>query len=660
MFRSALVGLFGGAVSLLVACSGAGGGAVGESGQEVDFAPPLPGSTCPTDGAVWVAPAGVTPGAVDGKGGTWSASPLFATGAPGLAAYWSFTWASAASVPADFGALGSYVAALGGAPVQRDCPAVTALGSSVTDQVWTTMRNENAQRTSRLGTLPSASGLTSVRVAVVDSAAQAYTSGTNDTSDHGRTVGRAIRELSCPAEFAGTLISPSPLIAEPLLAGPIVNPVVGPSSPCVGQVSNFPALVQLTPTTTDTTLGGYFGTESELAGAIARAVDSWLGEPAATRPPHLVVNLSVGWDSGQGYGGEYVDVPSTLPPAARAVQAAITHAVCHGALVVAAAGNQSSPGSSGPMFPAAWESHAGPTTRDCTVFEGAATLPADPATVTYRPLVHAVGGLDAADAPLSNTRPLGRPRLAAYGEDVVTVDPRAVHTDMLSGTSMAAANVSGIASAVWGYLPAATANQVMQLVYDSSVTLANDTADFGVGTARETIHRAALCDSVKAATGGTFACNTPAAYTGAPPALAFTTLDLGFAATPVAAALVAAPSLPTTAGLSQPWVTSQPGSPSCTTCQTHGAMYYVGTNPAPSPYSASAGVITRKTSTSGGPVTEYFQFAPPTSSATNFANYAVAIPTTGVTGTVTSVTVTWGVTGGATAYQTTAPLAVGP
>jgi hypothetical protein len=497
-------------------------------------------------------------------------------------------------------------------------------------------------------------------VAVIDSAATPYASLTNDTFDHGRTVGRSIRELSCPDEFSGGGIATqlAPFAREGTVILP--TPIVGASGPCIGQITNSPALIHLTPTTTNTTLGGYYGTESELAVAIVQAVSSWLAEPAATHPPHLVVNLSVGWDSGQGYGGEYEDEPATLPAATRAVQAAITHAVCRGALVVAAAGNMSTPSSTGPMYPAAWEVHAGPTTAACIEAEGTATLPADPNAVKYRPLLHAVAALDAVDSPLSNTRPLGRPRMAAYGQDVVTVDPRAVHTDMLSGTSMAAANVSGIAASVWGYMPTATANQVMELVYDNAVAL-TDTADFSLVSPLPTIKRAALCDAVKAASEGTFTCTTPAAYAGTPVSLNWPSLDPGFAAAALSAPLATASSLPSEpGGESQPWVTSQPGAPSCTTCIMKTRTAYLGTNAPPSSYTVTSGVITLKTRViSGSTVTEYYSFTPPPATATNATNYTVSLGPSTVAGIVTSATVTWSVSG-ASSYQTTAPMTIVP
>jgi hypothetical protein len=655
MLRKGVAGVVG-SVVLALGCS-APGTTVEQSASELAVLPPpsLPGSTCPTSKAIWIAPAGTSAAVVAGAGGSWTPAPLFRSELPGFAGYVSYTWSSATEASPDWASLAKYAAGVGATPVQRDCPSVTALGS-ITDDVWTTMRAKNAERTSKLGALPGVAGVSTVQVAVVDSAATAYSSMTNDTFDHGRTVGRSIRELSCPSEFSGGGIATD--IVPFGVSGPL--PIVGGSGPCIGQIANFPALIQLSATTTNTTLGGYFGTQSELAVAIATSVDSWLAEPAATRPPHLVVNLSVGWDSGQGYGGEYVDEPSTLPPASRAVATAIAHAVCRGGLVVAAAGNQSTAASSGPMFPAAWEMHPGPTAAACTALEGSATLPADPTSVTYRPFVHAVGGLDEVDQPLSNTRPLGRPRMAAYGQDVVTSDPRAVHTDMLSGTSMAAANVTGIAASVWGYMPSATANQVMQVVYDNGVGL-SETADFALGSLTPTIKRASLCDAVKAAMSGTFTCATPAAYVGTPVAINWATLDPGFEVAPLAAPLATAASLPSSpGGPSEPWVTSQPGSPSCTTCNMKGRVAYVGTNPVLPGYSVTSGTITLKTKvTSTSTVTEYYSFTPPAASAPNGQNYALALGSSSVTGTVTSAAVTWSVTG-PTTYQTTAPMSISP
>src|SRR5262249_28042934 len=98
---------------------------------------------------------------------------------------------------------------------------------------------------------------------------------------------------------------------------------------------------------------GYVGTQTDVARAIKRAVDEWKKHSES----RLVINLSLGWEC------------SVASPDTQAAYAAIKHAVCTGALVVAAAGNQTSDANvTGPMCPGAWERLPAPT--DCDAFEG--------------------------------------------------------------------------------------------------------------------------------------------------------------------------------------------------------------------------------------------------------------------------------------------------
>src|SRR5262249_10576183 len=133
--------------------------------------------------------------------------------------------------------------------------------------------------------------------------------------------------------------------------------------PCIGRVANHLALPRQAGDVVNTIQGGYYGTQTELAVALYRAVSAWMMAPAATREPRLVLNLRVGWDSITAYGGAYPgnNVASLAGPV-RSVHAAITHAVCQGALVVSAAGNVSAGPSptTGPMYPAGWERKPAP------------------------------------------------------------------------------------------------------------------------------------------------------------------------------------------------------------------------------------------------------------------------------------------------------------
>jgi hypothetical protein len=90
-------------------------------------------------------------------------------------------------------------------------------------------------------------------------------------------------------------------------------------------------------------------------------------------------------------------------------------------------------------------------------------------TSRYAPLVHSVGGVDGRDERLAITRPWGHPRLAAYGMEVTAPAKKVEkgYTEPLTGTSMSAAIVSGIAAGVWRARPTLTAAEVIGLVYSS-------------------------------------------------------------------------------------------------------------------------------------------------------------------------------------------------
>lgn len=621
-------------MAMAMGCSGATGPSENDAIAGTEDALGSAGQTCPSNRAVWYSSNNAVPLAtVNGVGGKWASARLFAgTASPELARYWSFTWSPSTNAAPDFTTLTGYTAKLGKDVPQRDCPAVVGL-SSISDAtaVWTSLRAKGWDRTARLAQLPAGSAST-VRVAVVDSAARSYASTLTDTLGHGRAVGRAVRDLACPADAATT------------------------GAQCLGEVENYAALVHLTPTSTNPVAGGYYGTQSELAQAIVGATDDWVKAATATRLAHLVVNLSVGWDSAQGYGGEYA-VPADLPGAARAVHAAVRHAVCRGGLVVAAAGNRSGLASSGPMFPAQWETHAAPTADECAVLEGTRTLPAD--TATYRPLVYAAGALDAIDRPIASTRLNGRPRLAAYGSNVVSGDPRAVHTDILTGTSMAAATVSGIAAAVWAYRPTATANEVMNLVYSSGVDL-GVAPDFRLGTAAGSVRRVSHCGALRAATNGTFRCPTPAANTGSTVLFdsSWTNVDPGFSAPPMAATEIFQADLPIAASaVSTPWVTPQPGSPGCDVCgfSSLGKLYLHIYPATPWGYHITQAVVTVKRSyvLPGQSWYRYFTYYPPSSGD---VSYSVS----GITGgSYASASVTFYVAGYYGTYQTTSPVLIG-
>jgi hypothetical protein len=204
--------------------------------------------------------------------------------------------------------------------------------------------------------------------------------------------------------------------------------------------------------------GGHFGYQSDLAAAIERAVDAWRqgGEPHGHR---LVVNLSLGWLG--AFGGAAGDTSAELAPA-RSVHAAIQKAVCRGALVFAASGNDSggTAHASGMIYPAAWTVQDRPTAARCKAFGKPAA-----GYVAVGRLLEAVGGVDGADRALAIARPLSTPRLVAPGSLGTALDTDGQPLAPLTGTSVSTAVASAAAAVAWAYVPSLDAPAVAESVY---------------------------------------------------------------------------------------------------------------------------------------------------------------------------------------------------
>ncbi len=253
--------------------------------------------------------------------------------------------------------------------------------------------------------------------------------------------------------------------------------------------------------------GGHFGSPGELATAIVEATA--IGGP-------LVINLSLGWapvtpmDDGAlppnhlsllGAGASGVAGP------VRAAHAALVYAVCGGALVVAAAGNDPiGAGETGALLPAGWAGLAAPDGGACAGLgfggPGAATV--------GRGLVEAVGGVDLADGPLVNGRAGSRPRLVAPAQHAA-VQRGGWH--VFSGTSAAAASASGAAAAVWNHDPGRDPGAVADAVYAGGVDLSAELGDAELcGPAHcAPVRRLAVCGAVAGVAPG-LACGAPPAF----------------------------------------------------------------------------------------------------------------------------------------------------
>ncbi|WP_428263786.1 S8/S53 family peptidase [Haliangium sp.] len=457
------------------------------------------------------------------RGGTWKTGRLFEqtldTEPPDQpppsvegerARYCVYEWSSPADAAPDLAPL----EALRGSGLELDrdghAMAPTAAGASniITRMVWKRLRSAVHRHVDRVERLPGpAQGPDRIRVAVIDAsppgAGEERRDGVpNDGRlGHGMAVGMVAREFGCPLPLE-------------------------PEAPCVAQVVNYLGLPVVKGRKLDLEHGGYSGHLSHLAISINSAVSDWVYhlENAAPEERHnrLIINLSVGWDP--DFGGAVETSPRELRPAIRAVYKALTRAACRGALVIVAAGN--APGgpdpSGGPMYPAGWETEFAPDRAQCEQYVAQANsdgrrrysewLAREASrgrrvfapTGVYRPLVHAVGAVRADDRPIVLTRAGGRPRLAAVGAHVVAPtwthggqqapDEDSGPTEVLTGTSMAAAVVSGVAASVWAYRPELSPAEVMDIVYSSGVAL-NRGAEFylaGSGAAPR-IRRVSQC-----------------------------------------------------------------------------------------------------------------------------------------------------------------------
>src|SRR6185436_18202207 len=128
---------------------------------------------------------------------------------------------------------------------------------------------------------------------------------------------------------------------------------------------------------------GRFGSPVDLALAIQAEVHPT--PPSDKKPDHLILNLSVGWDSDLLHKGLGAVAPDGLNAEELAVYAALVDAAKHDVLTIAAAGNGQGgqqPGQ-GPLLPAGWYVKA-PKTKLSPAF-----LPDPP-----DPVIWSIGAID--------------------------------------------------------------------------------------------------------------------------------------------------------------------------------------------------------------------------------------------------------------------------
>jgi hypothetical protein len=284
-----------------------------------------------------------------------------------------------------------------------------------------------------------------VMLAIIDATPRTLGMKVPDRSGHGFAVSRVAGTLACANPDSPEC--DKRVVAH--LALPIIDEVAG----------NYDE---------DWKTGGRTGTMIHLYDALDAAIEEWRKNRKTKPDQRLVINLSIGWDP--------IKIDENDPSAVR-IRTLLERAWCMGALIVAAAGNFT--GSSGPIYPAAFESMQAPSADRCDVVTelppGTTKRPAaaaGKASARYAPLVHSVGAVDVFDMRMLVNRRWGQPRLSALGAAVTVPGPEGMpHTPPMTGTSMSAAIVSGIAAAVWTAEPKRDAAGVMQAIYEGAVEL---------------------------------------------------------------------------------------------------------------------------------------------------------------------------------------------
>lgn len=224
--------------------------------------------------------------------------------------------------------------------------------------------------------------------------------------------------------------------------------------------------------------GGPLGSLGSLARAIGESVVRWRRMPAPRGP--LVVNLSLGWDPALAdlavapadHLGLLKGQTNSVPATVQAVHAGLVWAACNQALSVAAAGNNAGEpcAGRGPLAPAAWERLPAPDFAACKTLFGADAVVAPAGAEIPGALIYAAGGLTHGDAPLPNARAESLPVRALPAFEAVSSSVRG-RTDGWTGSSVAAATLSGIAARAWSVGQARTPHALMRALDGSGASI---------------------------------------------------------------------------------------------------------------------------------------------------------------------------------------------
>lgn len=230
--------------------------------------------------------------------------------------------------------------------------------------------------------------------------------------------------------------------------------------PCMAELGTSLALELHGPGPTfDDVAGGEYGSITGVARAVARATHAW---KTSGTTAGLVIALPVGWLP--AYGGE--GAPATFDAPAASMWAALVDARCNGAVVVAAAGNETGGPDSrdGGLAPASWSIHR-LNPIDCV--EALGGVATDYPTMLEVPPLWAVGGVDADGGRTAFDRVLARPPLVAVAHHATVPLLGSAQTRVKTGTSVATAVAAAAAAQVWAHRPSMTPVEVMDTLYVS-------------------------------------------------------------------------------------------------------------------------------------------------------------------------------------------------
>ena len=465
----------------------------------------------------------------------WSAERLFRAPKPppALAEFCLFSWtgAGAGPTPSDVTTLFATSRAIG---LTEDVPVLMPAAGFSPEQsaVFAGLRAALHAHVGDASLVTPAPARPMTRVVVIDTAPDALAGHIQPgESRHGDTLAHLIEDLVCVPAADGQGQTCSAEVTTVLALPWMASGAAGPH-------------------------GGYIGTLADLSRAIERAVSSWQSDRVAapsSTPPHLLLNLSVGWEDTPGIADCSTSTPDHLGPPARAVRAILSYAASQGALIVAAAGNDS----------------GGPTPRTGLTCPGrfqAVALDADPS----RALLVAVSGVDYQDAPLATARPHGITGIAGLGLGGAAWSPADPVPPQLTGSSVATAVVSAVSALVWAQKPSWTPDLVTGAVYAGGVEVgAADACPMFLESCRS--RRVSACGALQAA-GSSARCSPAPAEPGSSPALP---LELAALAgtlanvTPSPTTLVPATAVARYVAPSVqlgPWVFPMPIAATCPTC----------------------------------------------------------------------------------------------